>query len=206
MDVAAALAYEKLLPDDRRYGIALCGLQISPELLGELARADYERVALDAAAVEVVWTGPLPSLGFAVRATPAAIRQLIAGASSSILLAGYMIDVGTIASLGLFAAARRGIRTEMVANAADLTEGTWQAAVSAGIGISVVRFSPNSIAKFHVKALSVDGNVAFVTSANFTRLAQRDNVELGVIVRGVPARRVDQLLRAYVQAFASSPS
>jgi phosphatidylserine/phosphatidylglycerophosphate/cardiolipin synthase-like enzyme len=203
MDLDTALAYETLLPDDRRYAVALRGLQISAQLLGELSRSDYERMATDFRAVEVVWTGPLPSLGFDVRATPAAIRELVASAGSSILLAGYVIDLATIDSLGLFAAARRGVRTEMVANAADLTEKTWQAIIAAGISISVVRFQSNAIAKFHVKALSVDGEAALVTSANFTKLAQRDNVELGVIVRGRAAQRVDQLLRSYVSAYAS---
>ncbi len=51
----------------------------------------------------------------------------------------------------------------------------------------------------HAKCVVVDEKVALITSANFTERAQRDNVELGVLVRDPAfARRVAAQWRVLV--------
>ena len=76
--------------------------------------------------MEIVWTGPVLPLGFNIRPTPAVIRSLVSIAKKKLLLAGYTLDVGTLEHLGIFAALKRGLSLEIVANAADMKEDTWE--------------------------------------------------------------------------------
>ncbi len=65
-------------------------------------------------------------------------------------------------------------------------------------GISVLDYllpAEDGYETFHAKVVIADGDQAYVGSANMTRYA-RHSMELGVIVKGRPARAVAALVRA----------
>lgn len=121
------------------------------------------------------------------RETESAVLGLIDGARRQIIAVGYLISSDAIV-VRLHRAAERGVEVVIIS---DRTSAhgeevirAWPAHLELPRVYQERPSSINSMAKMHGKALLVDGDQLFISSANFTWLAMRANIELGVVLSG----------------------
>lgn len=135
------------------------------------------------------------------------VRQMLAGAKSEVLVAGYAITEAGGLHSQLTEAARRGIRIVLICSswkdrtgrtAADLTSAQWPADVPRPMLYEYQDASEHG-AGMHVKCLLVDASDLLIGSANFTFPGLNTNVEMGVRLDGHVAKSAravfDELLR-----------
>ena len=152
--------------------------------------------------VELVWTGP-EARGSATRETGVVLRRLLAGARREVLLAGYtfthgedllrplyevMRDHGVRAIVVLDLpnpGARVAVEDHVVRHVGNFFQRNWRF----GPPLPEVYYDPRTVkpkpeySNMHAKCVVVDGELALVGSANFTKAAQKQNLEVGVLVR-----------------------
>lgn len=172
-------------------------------LLLETAAEVSEARLVQAAATELVWTGPESTVSHS-RDTAVVVGELFASANRSVLVSSFAIQQGqqvfaplaarldTLPELSvrLFLHVGRGWRdtredSELLREFAESLGSQWP-----GTRRPAVFYDPRTLstdpavrASWHAKCVLVDDEVAFVTSANFTEWAQQRNVEAGVLVR-----------------------
>lgn len=158
-------------------------------------------------APELVWTGPAAVKGVRHRDTGVVLRGLFAGARRRVVVAGYHFDHGArlLAPLhGVMVAhgvvARLFVHVPVekaVMEAAPAVQRAHCAGVIGGLLAANWPFGApwpevfyetrplvtGRFSSMHAKCVVVDDRVALVTSANFTRRAQEDNVEVGALIR-----------------------
>jgi phosphatidylserine/phosphatidylglycerophosphate/cardiolipin synthase-like enzyme len=192
---AAATDLQRLLAE----GMAPIHLSL---LLDASAEA-LERPMAAAQAVELVWTGP-EGAGAYCRDTSVVVRDLFASAQRSVLVSTFVVNqAGTVfealaqrmddlpeLEAQVFLHVPRGPRdtryeSEILREFAAKFTKAWP-----GKRLPEVFYDPRGLAAkpeeratWHAKCVVVDGDAAFVTSANFTDWAQQRNVEAGVLVR-----------------------
>ena len=148
---------------------------------------DLRQRLLDA---EFVATLPPESPGTA-RPTEQAVRQMVGGATSEIILIGYeLTNRGLIDQLA--DAASRGATVILICDrsrgAAPRILEIWPSPTPPPrIYHDRKRDDSATYAAMHAKCLLVDGSDLLVTSANFTFHGLRGNIEIGVRLRGAPA-------------------
>jgi phosphatidylserine/phosphatidylglycerophosphate/cardiolipin synthase-like enzyme len=198
-------------------------------VLGDLERAPLERVIGAFIAdreqrppphLDLVWTGPETRVATS-RDTAVLVRELLADARESVLIAGFAFDHGEEVFAPLHEAMRtRGVKTEIYldirdaapagADAGDHARGYLTAFLgknwSFGPPFPTLYYDPRSAeyratASLHAKCLVVDLAKTLITSANFTDRGQTRNIELGVLIedRDFAARVVAQW-RSLVEA------
>jgi phosphatidylserine/phosphatidylglycerophosphate/cardiolipin synthase-like enzyme len=158
--------------------------------------------------LDLVTTGP-EVRGVTNRDTSVVVRELFANANKSVLVAGYavyqgqrvfhalaqrMTELPTLA-VRLFLDIQRGpgdtsTPGDLVRRFAErFRNQQWPA----GYSLPTVYYDPRSLdigsdkrACLHAKCVVVDGEVVFVSSANFTEAAQQRNIEVGLLIRSAP--------------------
>lgn len=188
---------------------AVSGLLVATALAAAIDTADAVRATQS---IDVVWTGP-SSAEVPVRLTREVLLEVIAGATSSLIIVSYAAyNVPDIVH-ALAAAAQRGVDVRLVLESAEGAGG--RLSVDAAVAFRSLRgsvgfyeWSPDDrspvrgrIGSMHAKAAIADEQVAFVTSANLTGSAIEGNMELGVLIRGGPVPR--RLVRHFLMLFAS---
>lgn len=147
--------------------------------------------------IEIVWTGPrTPDIP--VRLTREALLEVIAAATHELMIVSFAAyQVQDIVD-ALTAAAEAGVKIRLILETAQAQGGTLTfAAASAFAELrEKVSFYVWPLEKrpalehgrpaLHAKAAIADDRVALVTSANLTGHAIRENMELGLLVRGGP--------------------
>lgn len=173
------------------------------DLLDLLAEDRSLRRSVDDA-IDLVWTGPEAD-GIASRDTSVVVRELFQNARASVLIAGYAVYRGHLVFKTLADRMDElpGLRARMfldVRRAAGDTSGdaevVWRFASHfrahdwSGQRLPEVFYDPRSLehdparrASLHAKCVIVDGEIAFVSSANFTEAAHLRNIEVGTLVR-----------------------
>lgn len=164
--------------------------------------------------VELVSTGP-EAPGTPSRDTRIVVRELFLRAERSVLVAGYAVYQGrdVFQSLAERMEAIPGLRVQMFLDVqrshGDTSSSTeilrrfaerFRQREWPGTRRPEVYYDPRSLemdgpkrASLHAKCVVIDGRVAFVSSANFTKAAQVRNIEVGVLVRSAPfARQLEQ--------------
>jgi len=157
-------------------------------------------------APELVWTGPAPVKRARHRDTAVVLRSLFSSAEARVVIAGYRFDHGRRLLEPLHAAmVARGVTARMFVHVpveqavmrappaeqvahcrgevAELLKANWPF----GEPYPEVFYETRPIetgrySSMHAKCVVVDDRVALVTSANFTRRAQADNVEVGALI------------------------
>ena len=153
-------------------------------------------------AVELVWTGPEHS-GTETRDTYVVVRQLLAEAEKSVLIAGYAFDHckelfeplreameerGVQASFFVdVKRAKRSVKDIDTYIASELT--AWMASNWPGAPRPALYFDPRTanprgvFCSLHAKCVVVDEKTVLIGSANFTNRGHTRNVEAGVLLR-----------------------
>lgn len=165
-------------------------------LLGVLKKRDT--------AASLTWTGP-PLAGLLIPHTQDTIKKLVSVAKRKIVVAAYSVRVSTLEDLGLLAVAAK-IPVFVIVDAGATENYDVGLMRDMGIRVSSVRRADRPEAKFHVKAIVIDDEIALVTSANFSHLGQLENIELGVVLEGPLAAQVSQLLSAFVARYKNQES
>lgn len=172
-------------------------------LLLETAAHAAEAELRQAAAVQLVWTGPEHDVSHS-RDTAVVVDELFARATESVLVSSFVIQNGQQVfarlisrmaelpglNVRLFLHIARGWNDTRTDNAilgefAEDLGSQWP-----GPRRPAVYFDPRTLssdasrrASWHAKCVLVDDTISFVTSANFTEWAHLRNVEAGVLVR-----------------------
>lgn len=155
----------------------------------------------DAVDIQPVWTGPGSNAGGS-RLTIAVINDLIAEASSEVLLVSYAAYPPLALNDSLLAATARGVRVTMLLERPEDNVG-WSGPEDPFSDLSITQLHWPAGARppgasMHAKLLVVDRRVALVGSANLTAAAFGRNLECGLLVRGgsVPAHIAEHILTA----------
>jgi phosphatidylserine/phosphatidylglycerophosphate/cardiolipin synthase-like enzyme len=143
--------------------------------------------------VDAEFVATLPGfLANSARSTAQVIREMLESAGRSVIALGYEISDSTVIG-HIHETARRADITLIC----DRSRGsgpalleTWPSNIPRPrIFQECVRDDASAYASMHGKALLVDGHDLLLTSANFTFHGLHGNIELGVRLRGGPARR-----------------
>ena len=145
---------------------------------------------------ELAVTAP-PTTSSTARPTMFVIREMIESAQREVLLVGYRITNKDILKM-LWDASKRGIKTTLVCGRADNDSAeikrTWPINSPAPKIYEDVSLPVDSWLKMHIKALLVDSNQLFISSANFTHLGMEGNIEFGIRTTGKPAAEAKTIL------------
>ena len=157
-------------------------------LLGASARA-----GLASRTPELVWSGPDVGGGTG-RFTPSAVVDLLAGATSEVLLVGYAVHEEPRVSVAVQAAASRGVQiTFLLERSRDNPGYRGPRAPFASVEARRLCWPADQRpagASLHAKLLVVDRRAALVGSANITGAALDVNLECGVVLHGPDAARL----------------
>ncbi|MCY4673800.1 MAG: DISARM system phospholipase D-like protein DrmC [Bacteroidetes bacterium] len=230
------LALRNYLTRDHASRAAQCleGLiqqKMSPSYIALLLRAFAAGTVVSSDApppVEVVVTGP--DVTASARDTGVVVRQLFRKARQRILVIGFAIHQGksvfktlgerldsddaVAVTLCLNIERSRGdttLRQDIIRRfATEFVRDAWP-----GVRLPKVYYDPRSLApsgrtasSMHAKCIVIDGEEAFVTSANFTEAAQERNIELGLLVdSSIIARRIENHFTTLIRnnSFARVP-
>ncbi|MGE3752775.1 MAG: DISARM system phospholipase D-like protein DrmC [Planctomycetota bacterium] len=166
-----------------------------------LAAVIAEREARPTRSLDLVWTGPDP-IGSRTRDTAVVVREMLASAQESVLVAGFRFSHGAEILQPLHAAMRdRSVRAQVVLDApvpdtppantseagrdlhAEFLRENWAfGSPEPDIFFDPRTRQPGVFASMHAKCLVVDRREALITSANFTARGQSRNIEVGVRV------------------------
>ena len=208
----SAIALQRILPGPLRPSVAeilkrfadggFTAGQIAITL--DVLTADRQRRPRLDDIVQLVTTGP--EADGAQRDTSVVVRELFAGATREVLVAGYAVYQGQRVFEAL-ADRMRELPDLRVSLFLDVQRGQGDTSLSAELvqrfakrfvqaqwpvnrPFPSVYYDPRSLdpdqskrASLHAKCVVVDGNEVFVSSANFTEAAQRRNIELGLLLR-----------------------
>lgn len=150
---------------------------------------------------ELVWTGPEASSGTA-RDTAVALRELFEGARESVILGGYSFKYARDVLAPLYRSMRdHAVDARFFVHVPQVeTRSAPDDHLDAHLGSFLVESWPFGAPRpriyydkralvpgppyssLHAKCVVVDGARAFVSSANFTRRAQEQNIEVGVLI------------------------
>jgi cardiolipin synthase len=143
---------------------------------------------------EIVWTGP-PTAEVPVRLTREVLLQVIGASTRLLTLTSFVAYKVPDLLEALQVAISRGVEVRIVLESKDsgrIDFDPAKAFLPLGSSVRVYTWSaedrpPGSA--MHVKAAIADDHTALVTSANLTGVAQTDNMELGLLIRGGPIPR-----------------
>ncbi|MGG1940446.1 DISARM system phospholipase D-like protein DrmC [Paenibacillus polymyxa] len=168
--------------------------RIRPSELAAAIRGAYwaSRLHKTRSSAELVWSGPSTSI-VPVRHTEQVLGQVIRSASNRLYLVSYVAyKVDSIVN-ELISATERGVSINMILESSKEHGGTvdydsvkaMKNSVPAA-KIYVWKKTGQSVGSVHAKCVVADGELSFITSANFTAAAMERNMELGVLVKGGP--------------------
>jgi phosphatidylserine/phosphatidylglycerophosphate/cardiolipin synthase-like enzyme len=177
--------------------------------------------------IDLVWTGP-EAPGIVNRDTSVVVREMFQSATESVLIAGYAVyqghsifkeladrmDESPELQVQMFLDIQRPQQdhsspSELVRRFAErFADQQWP-----GQRFPNLYYDPRSLetdhtkrASLHAKCIVVDGQHAFVSSANFTEAAQTKNVEVGVLIRSpIFARKLSEHFRNLASTCAVKP-
>ncbi len=173
-------------------------------LLAETVLRTRARLAQQADAVDLVWTGP-ETLAVANRDTGVVVRELFGAAEREVLVAGFAVYQGraVFKRLAERMNERPDLRVKMYLDvqrqpgdaSPDMEvlrrfSHRFRAQEWPGEKLPELYYDPRSLdqevlkrSSLHAKCVVVDRRVALVTSANFTEAAQMRNIEVGALIR-----------------------
>lgn len=140
--------------------------------------------------VELVWTGPSTGI-VPIRHTEQVLCQVIRSSVKKLYIVSYVAyKVETIIH-ELCNAAERGVSINLIFESSTEHGGTvsfdsveaMKKTVSTA-NIYVWKKTGQLVGSVHAKCAVADGQISFITSANFTAAAMERNMELGVLVEG----------------------
>ncbi len=168
-------------------------------LKGALQALEVQRELLEPRLLDAAFVATFPgAVPFGARPTELVLEEMLGTAGREVIALGYEVThAGTIELLR--GCATRGARVVLICDRArldaDLLLCGWPETCPPDVYVDRERGSALAYSKMHCKALLVDEEDLLVTSANFTLHGLRGNIELGVRLRGAPARDARDVFR-----------
>lgn len=171
----------------------LDALTPTQRLVVALRALALDRDDATAQALELEFVATLPGFSSSVaRTTEVAIADLLLQAKHQVVVVGYELSEPSFIA-ALTAASRRGIEllciTDRRSGHGKRLLAKWPTDLMPPRVFQEKAIELSKMAKMHGKALLVDGQALFLSSANFTWLGMNANIELGVILRGPRIRQ-----------------
>ena len=163
--------------------------------------------AQDTSSATLVITAPAEMIGplaysARCRQTLGVLTELIATASSRLIISAPFLQPGTGISAGVLnvalkAALERGVSVDLVTTGQSLSGLDIPSFRRIGTGRLRVSCPTTNVLNpkilgSHAKFCVADGDAAYIGSANLTGLGLAGHIELGVLVRGPLARQVEE--------------
>jgi phosphatidylserine/phosphatidylglycerophosphate/cardiolipin synthase-like enzyme len=145
--------------------------------------------------IELVWTGPSPE-GTVLRRTDQVLLDLIRSAQHTLHIMTFAAYKIPILNEAMLRAARSGVETNLIFEAADAGKVSFAATRAVGEELealcNIYIWPPEERPKdpagrygsLHAKCAVADANAVLISSANLTEYALALNMELGLLVRG----------------------
>lgn len=150
-------------------------------------RSELEPGLVDAELVATL-PGTLPSGAFS---TAHAVSQMLCDGAKEVIALGYEVSYEDVLKR-LQELSQGGTSVVLIVDRkqsrADELKAAWPVNCPVKIYVARTDEMDAAYAKMHGKALLVDNDDLLITSANFTFHGHRGNIELGVRLRGAPAR------------------
>ena len=141
--------------------------------------------------------------------TDDAFKSLAASATRSLtIMTPFLDNVGSEWAVSLFEAADNAVSKQLILRflqdpESDLYPEDYPSIIGdlKRLDVTVYDFAvprpdtPSFFERFHAKVISADGARAYVGSANLSRHSKETSMELGMLVSGSAAARVDEILR-----------
>ena len=164
----------------------------------EIQRSTFEPQLVD---IELVATLPWGAPGIA-RPTSTVLREMLKPPRERVVIAGYEITDDALVDQ-LVDLARAGCNISLICDRGKGSTGGIRSRWPRDLPLPAMfedceRPDALPYAKMHTKTLLVDGTDLLVTSANFTLHGLHGNIELGIRLRGGPAREVAKILDYFV--------
>jgi phosphatidylserine/phosphatidylglycerophosphate/cardiolipin synthase-like enzyme len=151
------------------------------------------------ARVDVVATTPAD--GPLVLRTRESLRRMVTHATQEVVVVGYSVTDPDVITM-LADSKRKGVQISFFLDpkqgGAESIDQHWPVDVEPPEIWIYTAESDGSTASLHAKVVIVDGNMALVSSANFTFSGMHRNTELGLLAEGRPARELRDFVRALV--------
>lgn len=190
-------------------------------LLLESVAMERRRLQSTEVGIELVTSGP-EAPGITNRDTVVVVRELFQNANKAVLIAGYAVYQGK----QVFAALARRMEevpgltvrmyldvqrhptdTSLASEVVSRFTQRFKSKEWPGERLPEIYFDPRSLeigaekkASLHAKCIVVDGEVSFISSANFTEAAQIRNIEVGALIRSTQiARKIMDHFEALTQ-------
>jgi len=173
---------------------------IEPALLGALQTTLQVRrsIARDIDIVDLVWTAPV-QFSTPTRSPSSVMREMILGATQRVTVVGYRMTRGAFPIFqALGVAFGHGIKVRLLFDQVGEQMETFLRLWPIK-GRYPEIFNKTSEGTLHAKVVLVDGIDMLVTSANLTAYALRQNLEVGVRIRGPTVLRLDSLFNRLVR-------
>jgi phosphatidylserine/phosphatidylglycerophosphate/cardiolipin synthase-like enzyme len=177
--------------------------QAAPDVLPVSMALTLETAASSVAAerwrqtLSLVWTGPHPPDGPALRRTDQALLEIITGARHDLLIVTFAIYKISAIQSALMDAAARGVQLDFIIESPKESEGKIAYDNLSQLGPPVVARAQvyhwpsekrpkidGQHGSLHVKCAVADANTLLLSSANLTDYALNLNMEMGLLVRG----------------------
>ena len=173
------------------------------ELMAQARLADAKAEG----SIDLVTTGPVPSADGDTRVV---VQRLFYEAKRSILIAGYEFynSEPVFRALANRMAEEPELKVRFCVNLSPVAGGGEAAAIQAFLSdfqhfhwpescpLPAFYYDPRTIVprpalqhRLHAKCVVVDGEQAFISSANFTEAAHERNIEVGVLLRSCPSAK-----------------
>jgi phosphatidylserine/phosphatidylglycerophosphate/cardiolipin synthase-like enzyme len=163
--------------------------------------------------VQVVWTGPeIPHGGMPSRQTGQILLSLLADAKQEVVLAAFAIYKSPGLQEALENAIQRGVKLKFIVEPQKGGEDHFISDLTKALGKKVLQCSdiyfwkrdprdPHAV--MHVKCVIVDREKLFVSSANLTKNALKENMELGILLNDAQSAKMvsshfEQLIAAEI--------
>lgn len=173
--------------------------RISPQQVATALQtaAQFQRLREATQSVEMVWTGP-DSDAVAYRHTEQAILQVLNSAKEKVLLVSYAVYAIPNIRDAVVRAAQRGVKITVIVETPSETDVKNEYSTLRALGQDVAACSKlfywpkanrtedekGRLGILHVKCLVADGRMLFLSSANLTKYAFTQNMELGLLITG----------------------
>lgn len=198
-DVFAPETAERLLdsPAARSVIAALARQSPSQVALTVLRALAAQRDALQVQALGLELVATMPGFRSSVaQDTGPAVLDLVRSAQRQLIVVGYELTNRDFEH-ELYEASNRGVEVVIVTDRGSRHGprilNQWPAHLSLPRVYQERESDVSRMAKMHGKALLADGSRLFISSANFTWLAVNANIELGVVLTGLPIQSARDL-------------
>tara|TARA_B100000315_G_scaffold35517_1_gene30156 strand:+ start:2918 stop:3682 length:765 start_codon:yes stop_codon:yes gene_type:complete len=154
--------------------------------------------------VTLVWTGPI-QFPIPARATQYLMKEMIDSAETRITIVGYLVTAGAKTIFdAMVNKSNYGVTCRIVLDKAEeqmnIIENLWGTITPFPQVFGLTQKRKGGRRLLHAKLMVIDRKEVLITSANLTYQGLKNNIEIGVRIRGKVASKVDDLITKLIES------